>query len=162
MKSEAQEMRDFYFDNQTAKIERIPYYVGGNNERNPRKGVRLYKDTPSTVALQIFGLRANTRSYGIANLKCSELRELIDAAKYLIEYLPEDKPEESKPETSEYLDPVSSQSESLFNKREQEFAKLDDKAKYEHLKFVLGYYLDGGDHFDIFKALTDMEKEIRG
>lgn len=66
---------------------RIPYAeIERRMNRTNDKFVRIYKDTPTTVALQIFGKRANTGMYGIARLNKEALTALRDAATKLLEF----------------------------------------------------------------------------
>lgn len=51
-----------------------------------RHKVRIYKYSPDRVALQIFGLRANTQMYANAYMTKEALTALRDAATALLEF----------------------------------------------------------------------------
>ena len=78
--------KDTFIELPYTSIDTVAKYA--QRDKLARKGVRIYKDTPSTIALQVWGLRANTPSYGIAHMDRAALTELRDAATALLKYLP--------------------------------------------------------------------------
>ena len=61
--------------------------VSKHSPLREHKGVRIYKYSPDTVLLQIWGLRASTPMQGNATLNKEQLTQLRDAATALLAFL---------------------------------------------------------------------------